>query len=99
MDPFSIGLAVASIVQFPRDLGRIIKLYYSDLYSELKESYGSFQASILLFTFPDASNAMASVRNNLFRASDHDGMLIKKSLADDCSMMAVGVRKSSQPNF
>lgn len=69
--------------------------YYSRSYSKLREEYGPFRAFILLFIFPDASNSVYSVWNNLFRASDDDVMLIKKSLADECSMMAVAVRNSS----
>lgn len=74
-------------------------IYYYRSYSKLEKNHGPFHAFVLLFIFPDASSAMDSVRNNLFRASDHDVMLIKKSLADDCSMMAVAVRNSSSAIF
>lgn len=103
MDPSSAASLVSQVIQFVHVTITIVQEsiigYYSRSYLKLREDYGPFQAFILLFIFLGASNATEGVWNNLFRALDNDVMLIKKSLVDDCSMMAVAVRNSSQLMF
>ncbi|KAH7083024.1 hypothetical protein BKA63DRAFT_561217 [Paraphoma chrysanthemicola] len=62
---------------------------------ELKEDYGVIQAALLVFIFPDARHVLKRIsRQVLEPQSDgmtamEEAMALKKSMTDDCSMLAV----------
>jgi hypothetical protein len=67
-------------------------------FSELKHDHNVFQAALLVFIFPDARHVLKRVQQHLLRPQADDktameeAMALKKSLTDDCSMLAVAVR-------
>ncbi|KAH7046554.1 hypothetical protein B0J12DRAFT_131104 [Macrophomina phaseolina] len=58
-------------------------------FSSLWGQYGFLRAVLLLFIFPNAPEVISQIRDTLATSVDEDLMMIKKSLADDCNMMAV----------
>lgn len=64
---------------------------------ELKEDYGVIQATLLIFIFPDARHVLKRIKRHLLEPQSdgmtamEEGMALKKSVTDDCSMLAVAV--------
>lgn len=61
----------------------------------LSKDHGIFRALILLFLFPDAREVMDRIEKHLLRSDPKNAMIMKKALADDCTMLAVAVRTQS----
>ncbi|THX48282.1 hypothetical protein D6D06_09183 [Aureobasidium pullulans] len=55
----------------------------------LSKDHGIFRALILLFLFPDAREVMDRIEKHLLRSDPKNAMIMKKALADDCTMLAV----------
>jgi hypothetical protein len=70
-------------------------------FSELKEHYGFFQAVLLVFIFPDARHVLQRIERHLLRSHANEttaieeAMALKKSLTEDCTMLAVAVSRPS----
>jgi len=64
---------------------------------ELKEDYGVIQATLLVFIFPDARHVLKRIKRQLLDPQSdgmtamEEAMALKKSMTDDCSMLAVAV--------
>lgn len=64
---------------------------------ELKQDYGFLEAAILVFIFPDARHVLGRIQRHLLEpqldevTAMEEAMALKKSMADDCSMLAVAV--------
>ena len=64
---------------------------------ELKEDYGVIQATLLIFIFPDARHVLKRIKRQLLDPQSdgmtamEEAMALKKSMTDDCSMLAVAV--------
>lgn len=67
-------------------------------FAELKKDYGFFQAILLVLIFPDARHVLRRIQQHLLGpqldevTAMEEAMVLKKSMADDCSMLAVAVR-------
>jgi hypothetical protein len=70
-------------------------------FSELKEHYGFLQAVLLVFIFPDARHVLKRIERHLLRSHANEttameeAMALKKSLTEDCTMLAVAVSSPS----
>jgi len=70
-------------------------------FAGLREEYGLLQAVLLVFVFPDARDVLKRIEAHLLKPASDDksamdeAYALKKSLADDCTMLAVAVRRSS----
>jgi len=60
-------------------------------YFDLQQDYSAFRALILLVIFPDARDVIRHIQEQVLRSKDEEPMVMKKSLADDCTMLAVSV--------
>jgi hypothetical protein len=66
-------------------------------FAELKTDYGVLRAVLLVFIFPDARDVLKRIQQRVLRsqvderAAIEEVMAFKKSLADDCNMLAVAV--------
>jgi hypothetical protein len=67
-------------------------------FAGLRGEYGVLQAVLLLFLFPDAGDVLKRIEEHLLQPPSDDrtamdeALALKKSLADDCTMLAVAVR-------
>jgi hypothetical protein len=72
-------------------------------FAELKADYGVLCAVLLVFIFPDARYVLKRIQERVLRsqadekAAIEEVMAFKKSLADDCNMLAVAVRDIHTP--
>jgi hypothetical protein len=72
-------------------------------FAELKTDYGVLRAVLLVFIFPDARYVLKRIQQRVLRsqadekAAIEEVMAFKKSLADDCNMLAVAVRDIHTP--
>jgi hypothetical protein len=66
-------------------------------FKALKEDYGVIQATLLVFIFPDARHVLKRIRRQLLEPQSdgmtamEEAMALKKSMTDDCNMLAVAV--------
>lgn len=84
--------SVVGIVQAAYQLVETIVLHYAlGSYIILKDEHGAFRAAILLVLFPDARKVMNRIEKHVLRSKSDNAMLMKKALAEDCTMLAVAV--------
>ncbi|THX28372.1 hypothetical protein D6D10_09217 [Aureobasidium pullulans] len=85
--------SVVGIAQFTYQLVETIVLHYALgfylILKDLKDEYGAFQAAILLVLFPDARKVMNRIEKHVLRSETDNAMVMKKALAEDCTMLAV----------
>ncbi|THY43915.1 hypothetical protein D6C90_08436 [Aureobasidium pullulans] len=82
--------SVVGIVQAAYQLVETIVLHYAlGSYIILKDEHGAFRAAILLVLFPDARKVMNRIEKHVLRSKSDNAMLMKKALAEDCTMLAV----------
>ncbi|OAT02107.1 uncharacterized protein BDCG_17390 [Blastomyces dermatitidis ER-3] len=65
-------------------------------FANLKNTDGLFHAIItLVFIFPDANDVVWGIEEHMLLCKGEEPMVLKKSLSDGCSMLAVACRLSS----
>ncbi|THX96142.1 hypothetical protein D6D03_08897 [Aureobasidium pullulans] len=90
LEALSFISSVIGIAQFAYQLVETIVLHYAlGSYLILKDEYGAFQAAILLVLFPDARKVMNRIEKHVLRSETDNAMVMKKALAEDCTMLAV----------
>ncbi|THW59691.1 hypothetical protein D6D20_06320 [Aureobasidium pullulans] len=90
LEALSIISSVIGIARFAYQLVETIVLHYAlGSYLILKDEHGAFQAAILLVLFPDARKVMNRIEKHVLRSETDNAMVMKKALAEDCTMLAV----------
>ncbi|THX23239.1 hypothetical protein D6D12_08542 [Aureobasidium pullulans] len=90
LEALSIISSAVGIAQLAYRLVETIVLHYAlGSYLILKDEYGAFQAAILLVLFPDARKVMNRIEKHVLRSETDNAMVMKKALAEDCTMLAV----------
>lgn len=69
----------------------VVKVSVLKSFVTLRREHGSFRAFILLVLFSDARQVMDRIERHLLRSEPNNTMIMKKALADDCTMLAVAV--------
>ncbi|THX67174.1 hypothetical protein D6D05_09943 [Aureobasidium pullulans] len=83
--------SVVEIAHVAYQLVETIVLHYAlGSYLTLKDEHGTFRAAILLVLFPDARKVMnRRIEKHVLRSESDNAMVMKKALAEDCTMLAV----------
>lgn len=92
LEALSFISSVVGIAQLAYRLVETIVLHYAlGSYLTLKDEHGAFRAAILLVLFPDARKVMNRFEKHVLRSESDNAMVMKKALAEDCTMLAVAV--------
>jgi len=84
--------SVVGIAHVAYQLVETIVLHYAlGSYLTLKDEHGTFRAAILLVLFPDARKVMNRIEKHVLRSESDNAMVMKKALAESCTMLAVAV--------
>ncbi|THV93978.1 hypothetical protein D6D26_07970 [Aureobasidium pullulans] len=90
LEALSIISSAVGIAQLAYRLVETIVLHYAlGSYLTLKDEHGAFRAAILLVLFPDARQVMKRIETHLLESQSDNAMVMKKALAEDCTMLAV----------
>ncbi|THW41849.1 hypothetical protein D6D22_05185 [Aureobasidium pullulans] len=82
--------SVVGIAHVAYQLVETIVLHYAlGSYLTLKDEHGTFRAAILLVLFPDARKVMNRIEKHVLRSESDNAMVMKKALAESCTMLAV----------
>lgn len=85
----ALPLAITSVNRLKDSIS--VALYYFHEFVRLKKEYGLLQTIILVSIFPDARDVMDRTKTHLLLSTGDEPMAMKKSLAEDCNMLAVAV--------
>ncbi|THW77556.1 hypothetical protein D6D18_09888 [Aureobasidium pullulans] len=92
LEALSFISSAVGIAQLAYRLVETIVLHYAlGSYLTLKDEHGAFRAAILLVLFPDARQVMKRIETHLLESQSDNAMVMKKALAEDCTMLAVAV--------
>ncbi|OQE96201.1 hypothetical protein PENNAL_c0001G09431 [Penicillium nalgiovense] len=58
-------------------------------YDNLKQKFGTLQASVLIIIFPDAKQIVDRVEKHVLGAETDEAILLRKLTSEDCTMLAV----------
>ncbi|TIA12781.1 hypothetical protein D6C83_08435 [Aureobasidium pullulans] len=92
LEALSFISSAVGIAQLAYRLVETIVLHYAlGSYLTLKDEHGAFRAAILLVLFPDARQVMKRIETHLLESQSDNAMVMKKALAEDCTMLAVAI--------
>ena len=74
-------------------------LFVASVYHALRERYSIRQSLILLVIFPDAKRMVEEVERHILYSTSDEPAVFRRSIAEDCTMLAVAVRSSLSYTF
>ncbi|THX03462.1 hypothetical protein D6D13_07652 [Aureobasidium pullulans] len=82
--------SVVEIAHVAYQLVETIVLHYAlGSYLTLEDEHGTFRAAISLALFPDAEEVVNRIEKHVLRSESDNAMVLKRTLAEDCTMLAV----------